>query len=68
MIEDPGKNEVYEKYVHISKKGKGLTYGTLFSVRIVQTETDSGPPRNQEIRSLVLLPNTRSVSLSQGCG
>lgn len=68
MIEDLGKNEVYENYVHISKKEKGLMYGTLLSVRTVQTETDSGPLRNQEIRSLVLLPNTRSVSLSQGCG
>lgn len=68
MIEDLGKNEVYEKYVHVSKKEKGLMYGTLLSVRKVQTETDSGPLRNQEIRSLVLLPNTRSVSLSQGCG
>lgn len=68
MIEDLGKNEVYENYVHISEKEKGLMYGTLLSVRTVQTETDSGPLRNQEIRSLVLLPNTRSVSLSQGCG
>lgn len=65
MIEDLGKDKVYDKYVCISKQERDLTYGTLLLVRLVQTEIDSGQSGNQEIIGLVLLPNTRNVSRSQ---
>lgn len=42
--------------------------GPLLSVSIVETDIDSEQSRNQEIIGLVLLPNSRNVSRSQGHG
>ena len=72
MVEDLGENEVYDKCVEKSmindkeKKRSNVWDATVSKGR--EADTDSEQPKNQGVRSLVLLLDMRRVSPGQGRG